>query len=221
VYKNITKHYEEREVQLRASLFFISNLQTNIPKQLKRKKEIKTMEVTFAPRSVLEINDARIIFRNFKGLGDKYNREGDRNFAMIIAGGTLDDGNGKREVTAEEMADALMNDINRLGVGWNVKIKAPREEGDEPFIYLSVKIKFNDRGPKVYLKSGHNTIRLTEETIGMLDDIDISSVDLDIRPYDDEISGRPFRAAYVQSLWVTQEVDRFAARFAEEEHPEE
>ena len=69
------------------------------------------MEVTFAPRSVLEINDARIIFRNFKGLGDKYNREGDRNFAMIIAGGTLDDGNGKREVTAEEMADALMNDI--------------------------------------------------------------------------------------------------------------
>lgn len=179
------------------------------------------MEVTFAPRSVLEINDARIIFRNFKGLGDKYNREGDRNFAMIIAGGTLDDGNGKREVTAEEMADALMNDINRLGVGWNVKIKAPREEGDEPFIYLSVKIKFNDRGPKVYLKSGHNTIRLTEETVGMLDDIDIVSVDLDIRPYDDEISGRPFRAAYVQSLWVTQEVDRFAARFAEEEHPEE
>ena len=179
------------------------------------------MEVTFAPRNILEINDARIIFRNFKGLGDKYNREGDRNFAMIIAGGTLDDGNSKKVVTAEEMADALMNDINRLGVGWNVKIKAPREEGDEPFIYLPVKIKFNDRGPKVYLKSGHNAILLTEETVGMLDDIDIVSVDLDIRPYDDEGSGRPFRAAYVQSLWVTQEVDRFAARFAEEEYPEE
>lgn len=179
------------------------------------------MEITFAPRNVLEINDARIIFRNFKGLADKYNREGDRNFAMIIAGGTLDDGHGKREVTSEEMADALMNDLNRLGVGWNVKIKAPREEGDEPFIYLPVKIKFNDRGPKVYLKSGHNTIALTEETVGMLDDIDIIGVDLDIRPYDDEISGRPFRAAYVQAMWVTQEVDRFAARFAEEEYPEE
>ena len=174
------------------------------------------MEVTFAPKNVLEINDARIIFRNFKGLGDKYNREGDRNFAMIITGGLLDDGNGRREVTAEEMADALMNDVNRLGVGWNVKIKAPREEGDEPFIYLPVKIKFNDRGPKVYLKSGRNMIALTEDTVGMLDDITISSVDLDIRPYDDEISGRPFRAAYVQGLWVTQEVDRFAARFAEE-----
>lgn len=180
------------------------------------------MEVTFAPRSVLEINDARIIFRNFKGEEDKYNRKGDRNFALIITGGILDDGHERRNVTAEEMADALINDVNRYGVGWNVKIKAPREEGDEPFIYLPVKVKFNDRGPKVYLKSGRNTITLTEETVGMLDDIDIVGVDLDIRPYDGELSsGTTFRAAYVQSLWVTQEVDRFAARFAEEEYPEE
>ena len=110
---------------------------------------------------------------------------------------------------------------NRFGVGWNVKIKAPREEGDEPFIYLPIKVKFNDRGPKIYLKSGHNTVPLTEETVGMLDDIDIVSVDLDIRPYDDEMHGRPFRSAYLQGLWVTQEVDRFAARFAEEEYPED
>ena len=178
------------------------------------------MEITFAPKNVLEINDARIIFKNFKGLGDKYNREGDRNFAMIIAGGTLDDGNSRRIVTAEEMADALMKDTNRYGVGWNVKIKAPREEGDDPFIYLPVKLKFNDRGPKVYLKSGKHTVPLTPETIGMLDNIDITSVDLDSRPYDGEVQG-PFRAAYVQALWVTQEVDRFAERLAEEEHPEE
>lgn len=178
------------------------------------------MEITFAPRNVLEINDARIIFKNFKGLGDKYNREGDRNFSMVITGGTLDDGNTRQTVTAEEMADALMKDVNQYGVGWNVKIKAPREEGDDPFIYLPVKLKFNDRGPKVYLKSGKHAVPLTAETIGMLDDIDISSVDLDIRPYDGEVQ-EPFRAAYVQALWVTQEVDRFAARFAEEEYPEE
>lgn len=184
------------------------------------KKEIKTMEVTFAPKSVLEINDARIIFRNFKGEESKYNRKGDRNFALIIAGGTLDNGFEKKNVTAEEMADTLIKDQNRYDVGWNVKIKAPREEGDEPFIYLPVKVKFNDRGPKVYLKSGRSTITLSEETVGMLDDIDIASVDLDIRPYDDVISGNPFRAAYVQSLWITQEVDRFAARLAEEEFAE-
>lgn len=179
------------------------------------------MEVRFAPRNILEINDARIIFRNFRGEGSKFNKEGDRNFALVIAGGTLDDGKRVMELNSEEMADALMNDTNRFGVGWNVKIKAPREEGDTPFIYLPVKVKFNDRGPSVYLKSGRNQIKLSEETVSMLDDIDILSVDMDIRPYDDEISGKPFRSAYLQSIFVTQEIDRFASRFAEEEYPEE
>lgn len=165
------------------------------------------MKLTFAPRGVLQIDDARIIFRNFRGEGGKFNKEGDRNFALIIPN--------------EEMAEALQNDVNKFGAGWNVKIKPPREEGDEPFIYLPVKVKFNDRGPVVYLQSGRNRVKLDEESISMLDDIDISSVDLDIRPYDDEINGKPFRAAYLQSMCVTQEIDRFAARFASEECPEE
>lgn len=179
------------------------------------------MEITFAPRNVLEINDARIIFRNFRGEGGKFNKEGDRNFALVIAGGTLDNGFNRTELTSEEMAEALINDENRFGVGWNVKIKAPREEGDDPFIYLPVKVKFNDRGPSVYLQSGRNRTRLTEDTVSILDDIDILNVDLDIRPYDDEINGKPFRSAYLQSILVRQEIDRFAARFAEEEGPEE
>lgn len=165
------------------------------------------MELTFAPRNILQIDDARIIFRNFRGEGGKFNKEGDRNFALTIPN--------------EEMAEALQNDVNQYGAGWNVKIKPPREEGDEPFMYLPVKVKFNNRGPVVYLKSGNNRVKLTEDTIDMLDEIDIRSVDLDIRPYDDEINGKPFRAAYLQSMCVTQEIDRFAVRFAAEEYPEE
>lgn len=165
------------------------------------------MELTFAPRGVLQIDDARIIFRNFRGEGGKFNKEGDRNFALIIPN--------------EEMAEALQNDVNKFGAGWNVKIKPPREDGDEPFIYLPVKVKFNDRGPIVYLQSGRNRVKLDEESVSMLDDIDIASVDLDIRPYDSEINGKPFRAAYLQSMCVTQDIDRFSSRFAAEEHPEE
>lgn len=165
------------------------------------------MELVFTPRHVLQIDNASICFKNFRGEGGKFNKEGDRNFALIIPD--------------EEMAEALMNDANQYGASWNVKIKPPREEGDTPFIYLPVKVKFNDKGPMVYLQSGRNRIKLDQDSISMLDDIDIASVDLDIRPYDKEINGRPFRAAYLQSMCVTQDIDRFAERFASEEYPEE
>ena len=166
------------------------------------------MNLTFAPKGILQIDDARICFRNFKGEGSMYNNEGDRNFSLVIPD--------------EEIAEALKNDKNEFGAGWNVKIRAPREEGEAPFMHLPVKVKYTDRsGPKVYLISGKNRVQLDEDTIGMLDDIDIKSVDLDIRPYDGEGRFGAFRAAYLQSIYVTQEVDRFAARFAEEESPVE
>lgn len=55
----------------------------------------------------------------------------------------------------------------------------------------------------------------------MLDDIDIASVSLDIRPYDSEVNGQYYRTAYLQSMKVVQNIDRFAAEYAEEEYPEE
>lgn len=153
--------------------------------------------VTFAPRGILQIDDARIIYRNFSGAPSKFNREGDRNFAVVIPD--------------QELADELIE------AGWNVRIKPPRDDDDAPFMYLPVKIKFNDRGPTVYLKSGKAMNRLTEETIGMLDDMDIAGVDLDIRPYDWEVNGREGRTAYLQSIHVTQQIDRFAQRYESEE----
>ena len=158
------------------------------------------MELTFAPRGILQIGDARIIYRNFRGEGGKFNREGDRNFAVVIP--------------KQELADELLNR------GWNVKIKPPKEE-DSQFMYLPVKVKFNDRGPQVYLRTGDRVNCLDAETISMLDDIDIRSVDLDIRPYDWDVNGKSGRTAYLRSIEVIQEIDRFAARYAEEEHPEE
>ena len=80
-------------------------------------------------------------------------------------------------------------------------------------MYLPVKIKFNDRGPRVYLKSGSNIIRLDEESISCLDNVDIISVDLDIRPYDWNVIGMEGRTAYLQSIQVTQEVDRFYEQY--------
>ena len=153
------------------------------------------MEITFAPRGILQIDDARIVYRNFSGAPSKFNREGDRNFAVVIE--------------TQEQADALIEE------GWNVKIKAPRDEGEDPFIYLPVKIKFNDRGPSVYLRSGKAMRKLGEDTVDILDNVDILSVSMDLRPYDWEVNGKSGRTAYLQSINVTQEVDRFADIYAE------
>ena len=160
------------------------------------------MELNFGPRGILQIDDARIIFRNFSGRPDKYNREGDRNFALIIPN--------------QDIADALMNDTNEYGVSWKVKIKEPREEGDAPFMHLPVNVKFNDRGPKVVLISGNNQTPLDEDTVSILDDINISCVDMDIRPYDGESTYGPFRSAYLQTMYVTQEIDRLGRKYSQE-----
>lgn len=151
------------------------------------------MNVKFAPRGILQIDDARIVYRNFTGTASQYNREGDRNFALVIPD--------------QELADSLMAD------NWNVKVKPPRDEDDTPFMFLNVKVKFNERGPAVYLKTGNAVNRLDKESVSILDNIDILSVDMDIRPYDWNVNGKDGRTAYLQSIYVTQDVDRFAERY--------
>lgn len=152
------------------------------------------MNVHIGPRGTLQIDGAKIVFRNFAGAASVYNKKGDRNFAVIIPD--------------QEIADSLIEQ------GWNVKIKPPREEGDTPFMYMSVKVNFNGRGPRVYLVSDRNTTVLDENNVACLDRIDIASVDMDIRPYDwERPDGASGRSAYLQAIRVYQEVDRFASSF--------
>ena len=158
------------------------------------------MKITFdnnGPREVVHMDDIRIIWRNFEGRGQQYNNPGDRNFSVLIPN--------------QEIADALMER------GYRVRIKPPREEGDMPFMHLPVKVRFNDRGPKVYLESAGRRNELDEETIGILDNIDIAAMDIDISPYDwTNRSGESGRSAYLQGGYVVQSVSRFAERFAED-----
>lgn len=161
--------------------------------------ELKFIEPNRAfPNGYLEINDARILWPNFEGRGDRFNKQGDRNFHVVIP--------------TQELASELMNDVNEYGKGWNVKIKS-RDEDEPPFMHMMVKVKFNGRGPNIYLMRGNNKkpIELNEDTVKMLDEIDIVSVDMDIRPYDGVmVSGQAFRTAYLSAMRVHQRMDRFA-----------
>ena len=155
------------------------------------------MEIGFARAGkLLQIDDARIIFKNFSGEESKFNRAGDRNFAVRI--------------NDAELADQLSAD------GWNVTVKPPKEEGDDPYMYIKVKIKFNDRGPKVFLKSGKHVRRLSEQNVGLLDSIDILRVDLDLRAYDWEVNGKTGRTAYLDSINVEQDLNRFEEYYENE-----
>lgn len=148
---------------------------------------------------ILQIDHAKITYKNFSGAGTPYNRAGNRNFAVIIED--------------DETAQAL------IARGWNVKIKPPRVDGEEPYRTLEVRVKYNNGyGPDAYLESGAAVVKLTEETIGRLDKVNILSVDMDIRAFDWEMpGGKSGRTAYLNSIRVVQRIDRFAERYSTDE----
>jgi hypothetical protein len=130
------------------------------------------------------LEDVRLIFRNFAGREGMYNREGDRNFAVVLP---------------KDVAEAM------AAQGWNVKQLKAREEGEEDTPYISVAVNYKGRPPVIKMigsRSGRTT-DLDEDTVDVLDYVDILQTDLIIRPYDWAYSGNSGRKAYLQSLYVT------------------
>ena len=145
------------------------------------------------PGNIL-MEDCRIVFRNFAGKEGKYNREGDRNFCVLLD---------------PEFADRLDRD------GWNVKALRGREEGDPDQPYLPVAVGFQNRPPKIVMITSNGRTTLTEEEVEVLDWIDIKMVDLIIRGYDWVVGEKTGRKAYVKSLFVTVDEDALDIKYGD------
>ena len=139
-------------------------------------------------------------FRNFAGKGDRYNKEGNRNFNIIVP---------------DEYVQSLLDD------GWNIRPLKPRDEEDAETRYkLNVTVSFRElRGlppVKVFLYSGRKRTALTEETIATLDWADYRTADLTVRPrlWTDEKTGERRVKAYLQEMHVVIEGGRWADKYA-------
>jgi hypothetical protein len=132
------------------------------------------------------IEDVTIAFRNFAGKEDVYNREGDRNFAIILD---------------RDVADKMEQD------GWNIKYLKAREEGDEPQPYIQVKVSYKNRPPKIGMVTSKGLTYLGEAEVEMLDWVDIETADVTLNPYDWAVNGRSGVSAYLQTLFLKIEED--------------
>lgn len=140
------------------------------------------------------MENVRIIFRNFSGKEGQYNREGDRNFAVLLP---------------DEVAVAMQRD------GWNVKYLKPREDGDAPAPYLQVKVNFRGRPPRVVMISSRGRTNLGADEVSVLDWVDIANVDLIVRPFSWDVNGAQGIAAYLQSIFVTINEDELELKYAD------
>lgn len=140
------------------------------------------------------LENARIIFRNFRGEEQKFNPAGKRNFCVVIP---------------EEIEDQLISD------GWNIKHLAPRDEDDVPTAYLQVAVNYDNYPPAVYVIANGKKTYFDSEMIGDLDRAEIENVDLVITPYVWELNGNGGVKAYLKEMYVTIRASRFADKYAD------
>jgi hypothetical protein len=144
-------------------------------------------------RKTFMIEGAQIIFRNFEGKESQYNREGDRNFAVILD-----------PAVAKQMLDD----------GWNVKELKAREEGDDPVPYIQVSVSYRNQPPTITMITTNARTLVNESTVEMLDWAEFDNVDLICNGYDWAVNGKTGTKAYLKKMYCTLAEDALDLKYA-------
>ena len=143
----------------------------------------------------LNIEGARIGFKNFSGLEGEFNKAGERSFAVF-----LDD----------ELAEKLAAD------GWNVKYPKDRDFGDEEDTrqaYLIVEVAFGRFPPKVVTITNDVIQTVYEDKIHTLDSLKFDNVDMALNPYHWTVNGKSGIKAYLKAIYATIVSDMFSQKY--------
>lgn len=151
-------------------------------------------------KNIIQIENAQIRFRNFSGKEGRFNPPGKRNFCVLLDADT---------------AQKLIED------GWNVRLLKSQDPGSPDQAYMQVAVSYDNIPPKIVLITSRGKTLLDETTVSSLDWAEIENVDLTIRPYNWEVSGKSGVKGYVKSMWVTIREDPFEGKYMEVEDSEE
>lgn len=149
-------------------------------------------------RKSITVEDATIIFRNFSGKEGPYNKEGDRNFCLILP----------PDVGAQMLED-----------GWNVRFLEAREEGDEDTPYVNCAVRFDKFPPRVVMLTETTRTQLNESNIEVLDWTDIKTVDVIVNGSPWSVNGKDGVKAYVQTMFVTIQEDVLEKKYNIHDQP--
>jgi hypothetical protein len=141
----------------------------------------------------ITIEDARIVFRNFEGREEKFNAIGNRNFSILLEPGT-----------AKVLEDK----------GWNVKILKARDEDGEDQPYIQVSVSYKARPPRVILLTSRGRTPLDEETVHLMDFVDLDTVDVTLNPYSWEVNGKNGVKAYLKTMYTRVREDPLDLKYA-------
>lgn len=150
----------------------------------------------------LVIENADIIFRNFRGIDRGYNPKHEKSFSLLVKEDRFD-------------INAMKKD------GWNLKALKPREgyENEPVNYHLPVTVRWDNFPPRIYLvtkvsrddeKPRYRKTMLDEETSFMIDTAEIANVNVEIshgRTYD--FNGKVGIKAYLKTMYIELVEDRF------------
>ena len=144
-----------------------------------------------------------IIYRNFSGKQTQFNRNGNMKFSIVID---------------PAMAPKLQQE------GWNVKVKPSKNDENEMFCTLEVRVRFDlsFAKPKIKQATAHSSVMLNENNIKNLDDAEIETAKVVLRQYAwTNPSGEHGISAQLSEMYVKLQEGVLEELWAEEEGPGE